>query len=413
MDSNSHTIYLTGKVASDYSGQGYGFSQYHRYVIDNVKDALTLGGQWFLDQSTNPSVLTYLSQPGEDPTSDLIEVPQLPQVLVLYETQYVTFKNLNFAHDNFVVPSPAGFNDTTQLPAAVSFQNTQNVVFDSSTVSQTSGVGLEIISCIRNDKPLGGNSPSWCHGFADSENPSPAGEATVTAGNTIQNSAFWDLGSHGIRIGDDATSLDSTTNVATSNIVRNNIIEGYGRIFPDSEGILQGQGNKNVYDHTEIYDGYKAAIRVRYVGGYEQASGVVPSNIVISNNLVHDLFQGVMNDGGSLYFGVGTQFSSPNPHPNMSPPATPGSGTGNQMLYNVVHDVSDASVWDGDGYGGDGLYVDEWGGGVLIQGNLVYRVSGSGVAFSGPRSAPNQASTVLNNIVAFARTSMITTGDPF
>ena len=56
------------------------------------------------------------------------------------------------------------------------------------------------------------------------------------------------------------------------------------------------------------------------------------------------------------------------------------------MLNNKVHDVNDASVLDSDGYGGDGLYTDDYTGLVDVENNLVYRVSGNAVSFSGPRA---------------------------
>jgi hypothetical protein len=83
------------------------------------------------------------------------------------------------------------------------------------------------------------------------------------------------------------------------------------------------------------------------------------------------------------------------------------------MLNNKVHDVSDASAMDDDGYGGDGLYVDDYTGLVDIENNLVYRVSGNAVSFSGPRVGPNEASTIENNIFAFARVSVLNSYDPY
>jgi hypothetical protein len=91
----------------------------------------------------------------------------------------------------------------------------------------------------------------------------------------------------------------------------------------------------------------------------------------------------------------------------------PSSGTGNKLLNNKVHDVNDASALDSDGYGGDGLYMDDYTGLVDVENNLVYRVSGNAVSFSGPRAGPNQASTVKNNILAYARQSLINSYDPY
>ena len=266
----------------------------------------------------------------------------------------------------------------------MSFQNSQHITFDSSIVTQTSGAGLEFISCI--DK----TSPNWC--VSDSA-------GGVAANNVIENSAFYDLAADAIRIGMSGPPTDTNANVPQFNTVQNNVVEGYGRVFPSSKGITQGQGHDNLYTHNDVYDGYKGAINVCYCANSD-VNPPFTNNNTISFNHVYNLFQGIMNDAGSLYFGVGT-------------PSPPSSGTGNKMLNNKVHDVNDASVMDSDGYGGDGIYADDFTGLVDVENNLVYRVSGNAISFSGPRAGPNQANTVKNNILAFARQSLMNSYDPY
>jgi len=48
-----------------------------------------------------------------------------------------------------------------------------------------------------------------------------------------------------------------------------------------------------------------------------------------------------------------------------------------------------------------------------MENNLVYRVSGNGISFSGPRAGHGQSSTVKNNILAFARQSMLNAYDSY
>jgi hypothetical protein len=214
----------------------------------------------------------------------------------------------------------------------------------------------------------------------------------------IENSAFYDIGSTALRIGMPGRPGDTDANIPQFTTVQNNVVEGWGRVFPGSKGILQGDGHDNTYTHNDVYDGYHGAIAVCF------CSGVTPpltNNNIISFNHVYDLFQGIMNDGGSLYFGAASV---------AQPPST---STGNKILNNKVHDVSDASALDADGYGGDGLYIDDFAGLVDVENNLVYRVSGNAVSFSGPRAGPNQASTIKNNILAFARQSLINAYNPY
>ena len=384
VDTANKIVYLTGVTATEADHPtAHGYLPNHRYLVENVQDQLTQPGQWFLDRSATPWTLTYLANPGENPNTDTVVVPQLVQVLVASSLHYVTFQGLTFAHDNYTMPA-TGYNGASDIIASVSFQNSQHITFDSSTVAQTSGVGLEFISCI--DK----NSPNWCV----SNNT-----GGVAANNLIENSAFYDLAADGIRIGIPGNPTDTNANVPQFNTVQNTVVEGYGRMYAGSKGITQGQGHDNLYTHNDVYDGYKGAIKVCYCANSD-VNPPFTNNNIISFNHVYNLFQGIMNDSGSLYFGVGT-------------PSPPSSGTGNKMLNNKVHDVNDASVMDSDGYGGDGLYADDFSGLVDMENNLVYRVSGNAISFSGPRAGPNQSSTVKNNILAFARQSLVNSYDPY
>lgn len=384
VDTVNHIVYLTGDTATEADHPtAHGFIPNHRYLVENVEDDLTQAGQWFLDRSTSPWTLTYLATPGENPNTDTVIVPQLTQVLVASGLQYVTFEGLTFEHDNYTMPA-TGYDGDSDIIAAVSFQNAQHITIDSVTVAETSGTGLEFLSCV--DK----SSKNWCVTTTTS---------AVTANNVIQNSAIYDVASDGIRIGVSGQASDTNANVVQFHTVQNNVVEGYGRVYPSSKGITQGQGHDNLYTHNDVYDGYKGAIKVCYCANSD-VNPPFTNNNIISFNHVYNLFQGIMNDSGSLYFGVGT-------------PQPPSTGAGNKMLNNKVHDVSDASALDSDGYGGDGLYFDDFTGLADAENNLVYRVSGNAISFSGPRAGPNQASTVRNNILAYARGSMLNAYDPY
>ncbi len=374
VDTANHVVYLTGDTATEMDHPtSHGFIPDHRYLIENIEDDLTLPGQWFLDRSVSPWTLTYLANPGENPNTDTVVVPQLTQVLVASNLQYVTFRGLTFANDNYTMPA-SGYGGDAEIIPSVSFQNAQHITFDSSVVTQTSGAGLEFISCVDQ------TSKSWCVSTTSS---------AVTANNLIENSAIYDVAAEAIRIGTSGQPSDTNANVPQFNTIQNTVVEGYGRVYTSSKGISQGQGHDNLYTHNDVYDGYKGAIKVCYCANSD-SNPPFTNNNVVSFNHVYNLFQGIMNDSGSIYFGVGT-------------PSPPSSGTGNKVLNNRVHDVSDASALDTDGYGGDGLYFDDFTGQAVAENNLVYRVSGHAVSFSGPRAGPNQSSIVQNNIFAIAR----------
>jgi Right handed beta helix region len=402
VDGAKRIVYMTGPTAHQILHENAnGFKKGRRYLIENIEDDLSQPGQWFLDRSKKPWTLTYVGRAHEDPNELMVITPQLGSVLTAANLQHVTFRGLTFAHDNAVLPM-AGYSGLAPIQAGVSFQNTHDVTFEGNVIKQISGVGLEFISC-----PATGRA-KWC--VAD------AGEA-VNTHNTVRGNVFYDLGANGLRIGMSARGADTKENVAHDIVVEDNVIVGYGRTYVGATGIVQGNGHHNLYTHNDVHDGYKGAIHICYCSPFASRSHVMPSDNTVSYNLVYDLFQGIMNDSGSIYLGVGT------PGVDEGKPDTPqvhASGTGNRILNNVVHDVSDASALDKDGYGGDGLYLDDFTTDVEIRNNLVYRVSDNAVSFSGPRATrdpesgkPYPASVVKNNIFAFARRAMLNAYNPY
>jgi hypothetical protein len=128
-------------------------------------------------------------------------------------------------------------------------------------------------------------------------------------------------------------SGDTDANVPQFRTVQNSVVEGYGRVFPSAKSILQDDGHDNIYMHSDVYDGYKGAIAVCYCA----ALTLLTKNNLISFNHDYNLLQGISNDGGSIYI-------------ESTSSGAPASPTGNKMINNKVHDVSDASVMDDDGY---------------------------------------------------------------
>jgi hypothetical protein len=416
VDTVKHIVYMTGATAVPIGANAgeTGFITGNRYIVENVKNALSEPGQWFLDRSDIKHLtLTYLAQPGEDPNHDEVIIPQVGQLLVAHDVQYLTLRGLVFEHDNFVVP-PTGHVSTELEPditSAISFQNAQHITVQGITVRHTAGGGLDFISCLQQSTSQTKASPAWCQSFP----PQP-----MVGYSTITDSFFYDLGVHGIRIGlNNNAALDNVTtdaNVPQHFLVQNNVVSGYGRVIPASFGIGQGVGHDNFYAHNDVYDGYHCAISISH-GGLDTSKSAGNSNNTIAFNHVHDLLQGIMNDGGSIRIESGN-----------------GTGTapGNKILNNKIHDTSDASATDPaglvingtsiqPGYGGDGIYLDNATGLVDVENNLVYRVSGNAVYTPhGPQqespTAPwghGQSNLIKNNILAFARRAMISINDPY
>ena len=387
VDTVNHIVYMTGPTAMPQANASEtGFITGNRYLVENVEDALAEPGQWFLDRSSTPWTLTYLANPGEHPNADSVIIPQLPIVLEASSLQYVTFRGLTFEHDNYTPPA-AGYVASElepNIPSAVSFQNSQHVSFESGTVTQTSGSGVEFISC------TGKQSPSWCVN---------TNANATTAWDSVEDSAFYDLGTAGVRIGEPGLPSDSDANVPQFMTVENNVVQGYGRIVPSAFGIGQGMGHDNLYTHNTVYNGYHCAISISEnlpISAPPNGNGAF--NNTISFNHVYNLLRGIMNDGGSIRVEDGNLVHI---------------ATGNRILNNRVHDVTDASIMDANGYGGHGIYMDNQSGLVDVENNLVYRVSASAVYTPHGPALPNSPNTIRNNILAFAQQAMVDDSGPY
>ncbi len=388
IDPVKHRVYLTGPTGFSQSNASQaGFIEGNRYLVENVQDALTQPGQWFLDRATTPWTLSYLAQPGENPNTDEVIIPQVSQLVTAHDLQYVTFRGLTFEHDNYTLPAQGHTSKELEIEitSALSFQNSQHLTLDGLVVRHAAGAGIDFISCLSAKV-----SPAWCQVFE--ANP-------TTANNVIENSAVYDVGALGIRIGDPRNALDTDANTPYSTTVTNNVVEGYGRVIPASFGIAQGEGHDNLYLHNDVYDGYHCAISITESDGdTTRPNGKGAADNTISFNHVWNLLQGIMNDGGSIRIEAGNRAFT---------------AAGNKILNNKIHDTSDASALDANGYGGHGIYLDNQTGLVDVENNLVYRVSDSAIEAPQGPARQNETNIIKNNILAFARQGLIQVNSPY
>ena len=398
IDTTNHIIHLTGKMKG--SPQIYNFFgplPGRRYIVENAKEAFDAArkigqtGIWFLDRSTPQWTLRYLANKSENPNSDTVVIAQLEPVspiggslLSAIDLKHAIFRGITFEVDNFV-PGPEGFNQDENsednLPEAIDCESCQHVTFDAITVRRTSASGILIAS-------------------SSSTSGEPASK------DVIQDSAFYDIGDCGIRIGHRPYDTDKAEHVVQSVTVQNNIVQGYSRVFAAGEGISQANGHDVSYLHNDITDGYHAAMSLCWLScPGNPANG---SNLLSQYNHMWNIIQGVTSDGGVLYYNIGNSKSS---------------GTGNRVLSNLVHDATDSSIIDqqgcggsrcvGSAYGARGIYLDAYSAGVLVENNVVYNMS-EYAAFKNeglpPGAPPN---TFHNNIFARARKGMIGMQNPW
>ena len=372
VDSANNIVHLTGPTYQDPIDNG--FIPGHRYLVENVLESLnkTQSGQWYLDRcpgcpntTTTPATvwnLTYVAQAGENPTLDTVIVPQRSQLLTGNGASNLLFQGITFSHDNWI-PGTTGLGDQSGIPgvtAAVSFLNSQNVIFNACVFSHIQGWGVE---------------------FART------GMTTTSGTSQVVNSELYDLGAGGIRIGrlvGGSGGTDTDANVPQYNLIQNNVVVGGGRIQPTGlgTGIWVGDAHHNVVIHNDVSDFYNGAINVGANLNISNGTGFGHDNIVAYNHL-YTLGQGVTSDMGGVHFATS-------------------ANSGNMALNNVIHDVN-YDYEDSDGYGANGIYFDQGASNVIARNNLAYRLEGSG-AFNNVSDGTNdiypQNNLVNNNIFA-------------
>jgi len=364
IDTTKHLIYLTGSTDT---GAAHGYIANHRYMIENVRDKLTVAGQWFLDKSvTGAWVLTYIAKPGENPNSDTVIIPQQAQILNAKGVKYRTFYGLTFSNDNYVVDSHGypGSQAELLVSAAVQCMNCSYVTFDSNSFSNIGGYGLAF----------------------------PTDNTGTSTGNVIQNNALWDVGAGGIMTGITPSGPETDANVIQFTTIQNNLVQGFGRKFPGSAGIANLLGHDIITTHNDIVDGYSDGIMICFPSFTSSCQGDSGSsggfNQSVLYNHIWNLGQGLLNDFGGVYLATY-------------------NATGDSVSNNKIHDISDSSSQDSDGYGGNGFYIDR-GGPIELTNNLVYRTNNAFNITMGPPST-GQVISATNNIFAYTRKSIINT----
>jgi hypothetical protein len=367
------TSSLVTSTALDAPTGFHGYIANHRYYADNVKEALSTPGQWYLDRIATPSeTLTYLATSGEDPSAGTAVVaPVLQQLVVAKELAYTTFRELTFSYTDGTVPA-AGYKAGQGLwnvPAALSFTDSVKVVLDGCTVSHVGGVALE----------FEGNGAGWA--------PTPGDPY----GNEFINGVITDVGACGLRIGTTPSGANTETTAAQGVHVANDLITGGGRFLHSGMGVIVGDAHHVVIEHNEIDDWYQTAIAVGFTFASQTAAGqqaTYPASLthddVIQYNLIHDIGRGVTNDLGGVY-------------------TLTGDNTGNVVQNNVIHDIVNDP--GGNGFvasynGANGIYFDQGTSNVLTKNNLVYRATGA--PFQQNMGRKND---VENNILAWGRDS--------
>ncbi len=326
------------------------------FVYHNVKEALSLPGEWYLDRTEDK--LYYIPEEGDTVENTVLNAGVNDKLLDFNGAENIAFQGISFSNTDWdYVGKDGGFYGKVfdsshplyenieyagdhpqaafEVPAAINIIASSDIDFTDCRFENISYTALKF------DK-----------GAQDCD---------------VTSCMFNEIGANAVFINGDFVVPATTRNINVTDCH----IGYYGRIFSNAIGILLTHAYDCDLKYNEIHDGWYTGISVGWNWGYAEH----PTNkIDISNNLIYNIGNGWLSDMGGIYT-LGVQ------------PETVISGN---VIYNVGCDEG------AYGYGGWGIYLDEGSSEMLVENNLVYDCSSE--TFHQHYGRDN---IVRNNIFAF------------
>ena len=324
------------------------------YILENVKEALSLPGEWYLDRTEDK--LYYIPEEGDTVENTVLYAGLTEQLLTFDGAKNISFQGISFEKTdwdhidgkhtgNLLDPSGEYYGiieygtehpqAAFEVPAAIYVQASSNIDFTDCRFENIS------YSAVKFDKA--------------------ATDCDITS------SLFNEIGGNAVFIhGDDVVpATTQRINVTDCHI------KYYGRIFNNAIGILLTHAYDCDLSNNEIHDGWYTGVSVGWRWGYAEHP---TDKIRICNNLIYNIGNAWLSDMGGIYT-LGVQ---------------PGTVISGNEIYIVGCDEG------AYGYGGWGIYLDEGSSFMTVENNLVYDCSSQTF-----HQHYGQDNIVRNNIFAF------------
>jgi hypothetical protein len=352
VDESRHTVTLAQPIGA--GGRGFwlicGFEQHPRYYLENSAAFLDAPGEWHLDERRG--VVSYRPRPGETIAAMEAVAPVARQLLVVRgdpesgrPVRNLHFVGLRFEHCAFPLPAggyagiqaafhqyrggEAGDRSRTELTPAVFFELAERCRFADGGVAHTGG--------------------------------SAVGFGRASSNNTLVGNRITDVAGNGVMVGENKQrQVDGKPwwqavpgQAASKNLIKNNLIEGCGRVFYGAVGIWVGLANHTTIAHNEVRDHPYTGVSVGWM--WNPTPTPCKANIV-ENNHIHHVMQ-ILSDGGGIY--------------------TLGRQPGTVLRGNVIHDVP----LNAGRAESNGMFLDEGTTDMVIENNVIYNVVRSPLRF--------------------------------
>lgn len=344
-----------------------------RYTVENVFEALTEPGEWYLDRPTG--TLYYLPKEGETPDAVEIVAPLLERIVKLAGTpdapvQYLRFENVDFRFADWQLPpeNPGAVQAAFIVPGAIRLQFAHHCVFYGCTISRLAQFGIEvqlgctcnrIVACTFSDLGAGGVKINH--------------ERNVEVRAT-GDEAFAGLDPVALGWAYDGVTEEMLPAMRTE--VADCRIHDCGTIFHGAVGVWIGDSGFNHIHHNEIHDLFYTGISCGWSWNYAPTRA---NGNRIEYNHVYNIGRGFLSDMGAIYL-LGLQ-------------------PGGVVRGNHVHDVSCY------GYGGSGIYPDQGSSFLTIEGNIIHHTQSEALSIH-----YGSGLTVRNNIFALTRSGLMARG---